>query len=352
MRGLTDPPRTGLSSRNRGSRTDLDKRKRSQATQRATAGRRAAEDLTRTLSLLRATLDSTADGILVVNREGHIEIFNRKFAEMWRIPDEVLAAHDDKQALDFVLQQLDDPQLFIAKVRELYSQPEAESSDILKFKDGRVFERYSRPQWIGGEIVGRVWSFRDVTAGARAEEALRREHSFVRLLQAVAVAANEARTVEDAFLHCLDRVCTHTGWPVGHVYLAGEDVTGDLVPTKLWHLDDPARHEAFRQVTEATRLPPGVGLPGRVLKTHKPAWMIDARNDPNFPRARAAHDVGLRAGFAFPVMVGTEVVAVLEFFAPDPVPPDEALLDVMIHVGTQLGRVIERKRAGDRSSRA
>jgi GAF domain-containing protein len=136
------------------------------------------------------------------------------------------------------------------------------------------------------------------------------------------------------------------------VYLAGEDVSGDLVPTKLWHMDDPMRHEAFRQVTEAMRLAPGVGLPGRVLKTHKPAWIIDARNDPNFPRARAAHDVGLRAGFAFPVMVGTEVVAVLEFFAPDPVPPDEALLDVMVHVGTQLGRVIERKRASDRSSRA
>ncbi|MBI1723463.1 MAG: GAF domain-containing protein [Gemmatimonadetes bacterium] len=204
---------------------------------------------------------------------------------------------------------------------------------------------------MGGEIVGRVWSFRDVTARTRAEEALRREHGFVRLLQAVAVAANEARTVEDAFLHCLDRICNHTGWPVGHVYLAGEDLSGDLVPTKLWHLDDPVRHEVFRRMTEATRLPPGVGLPGRVLATHKPEWVIDVRSDPNFPRARVARDIGLRAGFAFPVMVGTEVAAVLEFFAPEPTPPDEALLDVMSHVGTQLGRVIERRRAGARTSR-
>lgn len=328
----------------------MDENQSPRAARNAAKSRRVAKDLTRTLSLLRATLDSTADGLLVVDRAGKIEIFNRKFAEMWRIPEEILATKDDRKALDFVLQQLEDPHQFLTKVRELYSQPEAESFDVLKFKDGRVFERYSQPQWIGGEIVGRVWSFRDVTARLRVEEALRREHRFVRLLQAVAVAANEARTVEDAFLHCLDRICKHTGWPVGHVYMAGEDLTGDLVPTKLWHMDDPLRYEVFRRVTETTRLAPGVGLPGRVLATHKPAWIVDVRNDPNFPRAGMAYDIGLRAGFGFPVVVGTEVVAVLEFFATEPAAPDEALLDVMVHVGTQLGRVIERKRAGARPS--
>jgi PAS domain S-box-containing protein len=140
-----------------------------------TERKRAEEEIKHTLSLLNATLESTADGILVVEREGKIESFNRKFAQMWHIPESVIASRDDDQALAFVLDQLKDPGGFFAKVRELYSQPAAESFDLLEFKDGRVFERYSQPQWIGEQSVGRVWSFRDVTEHKRADEALRTE---------------------------------------------------------------------------------------------------------------------------------------------------------------------------------
>jgi PAS domain S-box-containing protein len=135
--------------------------------------KRAEEEAKNTLSLLSATLESTADGILVVNTEGKIAIFNRRFAEMWHIPDEIVATRDDNQALAFVVDQLEEPQKFLAKVRELYGQPDAESYDLLEFKDGRVFERYSRPQRIGGTVVGRVWSFRNVTEDKKAEKEIR-----------------------------------------------------------------------------------------------------------------------------------------------------------------------------------
>jgi diguanylate cyclase (GGDEF)-like protein/PAS domain S-box-containing protein len=132
----------------------------------------AEEELERSLSLLRATLESTADGILVVDGKGKMVSYNQAFVRLWRIPESVMVTEDDEQALTYVVNQLSDPDAFLAKVRELYSQPDAESYDVLEFKDGRVFERSSRPQRIGGKSVGRVWSFRDVTDRRRFESEL------------------------------------------------------------------------------------------------------------------------------------------------------------------------------------
>ena len=129
--------------------------------------------LERWFSLLRATLESTADGILVVDHAGKIISFNRKFVELWHVPSELLASGDDRQVLEHVVGQLTHPTRFIAKVEELYADAEATSFDVIEFKDGRVFERYSQPQRIGAASVGRVWSFRDVTEREHAIAALR-----------------------------------------------------------------------------------------------------------------------------------------------------------------------------------
>ncbi|MDF9752886.1 EAL domain-containing protein [Arthrobacter sp. ES3-54] len=132
------------------------------------------DSLREAMSLLSATLESTADGILVVSSEGEIAGVNNQFLTMWGIPREMLATGDDEAVMGFVVDQLRDPAQFVEKVEALYADPAAESHDILEFRDGRTFERYSRPQKVADQVVGRVWSFRDVTAAKVAQDRITR----------------------------------------------------------------------------------------------------------------------------------------------------------------------------------
>ncbi len=130
------------------------------------------EELARSVSLLKATFEATADGILVVDNEGAIVSFNQKFVDMWRIPADVMAQRDSEQTLRRMTAQLKAPDALTHTFEALGMQRDAESNDILEFTDGRVFECSSQPQRVGGGSVGRVWSFRDITERKRAQEAL------------------------------------------------------------------------------------------------------------------------------------------------------------------------------------
>jgi diguanylate cyclase (GGDEF)-like protein/PAS domain S-box-containing protein len=129
----------------------------------------------RSLSLLRATLEATADGILVVDREGRMVHHNRKFVDMWRVPDDIVESRNSEKLTDFIVDQLAESAGFLRKLNELQRQPEADSyGDVLHFKDGRIFERHSQPQrGADGTIYGRVWSFSDITEQERIESRLR-----------------------------------------------------------------------------------------------------------------------------------------------------------------------------------
>lgn len=130
-------------------------------------------EIEKSLSLLRATLECTADGIMMVNGTGQVVDWNQKFVNMWRIPQQLMEAGPEKLSFEYILDQLSDPSAIIADVDFLYKNPDWQGElGKLFFKDGRIFERYTQPQRIGSEIVGRVYSFRDITQRHFAEEAL------------------------------------------------------------------------------------------------------------------------------------------------------------------------------------
>ena len=135
-----------------------------------------------TVSLLNSTLDSIIEGILVVDILGKIVFFNKIFLDIWAIPEEIINERDDDKTLGFVLSQLKNSDSFIDKVNQLYSKPKAVSHDILQFKDGRIIERFSRPQTLNGDIIGRVWSFFDITDKIITDETLIKEKDMLQAL--------------------------------------------------------------------------------------------------------------------------------------------------------------------------
>jgi PAS domain S-box-containing protein len=199
-------------------------------------------------------------------------------------------------------------------------------------------------------------NFMDITERKQVEETLQlltetlaqrvaERTALIKLLQEVTVAANAASSIEDALRFALERICAYTQWPIGHACLRAEDDAGAWASTPLWHFDETDRFAAFRQAAERCQPVADAGLIDRVVASARPAWIEDIASDLLEELAPAAKEASLRTAFACPLLTGTEVVGVLEFFSPTAMQPDAALLDVMAQIGAQLGRVVERQRA-------
>ena len=176
------------------------------------------------------------------------------------------------------------------------------------------------------------------------ERRVRERTALIHLLQDITVAANEFTTVEAAIQSALKRVCDYTGWPVGYARMLDRKSEAKSYPINIWHFDASDRLPWFREMPEQRPRSPEVGLLGRVLAKGQPVWISDMTDSAHFSGANLAQEIGLKAGFAFPVRVGKEIVAVFEFFTDEAIEGDAALMEVIKHIGTQLGRVIERER--------
>ncbi len=190
-----------------------------------------------------------------------------------------------------------------------------------------------------------IIQFKDITEQKQANLSFLKQTELTRLLGNIAVTSNESSSVDEALTKCLDAVCRYTGWPVGHAYLVSGEENNKLVTTKTRYAGENGDTDLLRQFSDSIRKAAAYGLPGRVLRTKRPTWVSDFNTSENFVNKEIIHQYGIEAGFAFPVLLGNEVVAVIEFFCGQVTEPDFELLEVMVHIGTQLGRVVERERA-------
>ncbi|MEB0136084.1 GGDEF domain-containing protein [Actimicrobium sp. CCC2.4] len=169
------------------------------------------------------------------------------------------------------------------------------------------------------------------------------------LLETIAASANAAASVEEAMRHALAAICKFAYWPLGHLLLVDDDASRPLNSTPIWHDESNGRYDTLRTLTESIAFGRCIGLPGKVCEGSAPAWINAGSPDAGaYPRLPEAQRAGLCSLFAFPVMIDTEVVAVLEFFSMAYQTPDEALLRLMAQIGIQLGRVVERERTREK----
>ncbi len=294
--------------------------------------------------LLAATLQSTADGILAVDADGKVLHANSRFAELWRIPEELLLTGDDAKLLSHVLSQLRHPEQFLAKVQELYAT-DREDFDTLFFEDGRVFERYSRPLMQDGAIRGRVWSFRDITQRHRAQERLRLDDERLRALSELGGMTDAS--VRELTEFAMEAGVRLTGSVIGYLAFTNEDET--VLTMHAWS-KTAMEHCA---ITDRPLTYPvcQTGLWGEAVRLQR-AVVTNEYHAPNpAKRGYPKGHVDIRRHMNVPVFEGERLVAVAGV-GNKPEPYDESDVVQLQLLMDGMWRLIQRLRAMEDLQRA
>lgn len=288
----------------------------------------------------RALMDSSSDAYVCIGAAGEVVEWNRMA--------EAIFGWSRAEAVGRPLSELIIPPEFVEAHREGLRRFVATGNGEV------VFQRLELPALRrDGQRLDVVFTILPAQTGAGAWRfhaflhdvtGERRRERYLRLLQQVAITANEATAVEPAVRAVLEQVRVVSGSELAHIYRLDREDAQRLAPTGWW---SPGPKEPLSSRTAGMVFAFGEGLPGRAAASGRPAWIADIREDPNFPRMESARATGVLAAFSFPVTTRGRTVAVIELFRARPSEPEHELLEVMETVGAQLGRVFEREEALD-----
>ena len=350
-------------------RDDEDKLLRSVAIQNAQsillARRRAEEELvaardaleTRTgqlaqsLSMMRATLEATTDGILVTDDGGNVTGFNQRYAAMWRVPPGLLAGGNHHVILEEISSQAGDPGAFIARVEEIYAQSPAESFDVVELADGRVYERFSRLQMVEDRKVGRVWSFRDITERRRAEDALRDETRILELLNRTGTTLTANLDLEALVQEVTDAATQLSGAKFGAFFYGATSEHGESMTLFTLSGAPRAAFEKFGQ-------PRATLLFGPTFHGDAPIRSDDIHDDPRYGKMAPHHGMPrghppVRSYLAVPVVSrGGSVLGGLFFGHPEPGVFTERTERLIVGVAAQAAVAIDNARLYEAAQKA
>jgi PAS domain S-box-containing protein len=309
------------------------------------------EALRRAEQKYRSIFEHCLEGIFQTTPEGQYLSANPALARMYGY-----------ESVDELITDLTDitRQLYVqAGRRAEFIQLVREQGKVIDF-ESQIYRRDGSVIWISenarvvrDEVSGQVLYYegmvQDISRRKAAEEERDQANARLSVQYAVARTLAEVRHLGEASGKIVQAICESVGWDFGDLWRV-DAAANVLRCVDIWHAPEFHAHE-FIDATQRTTIPPGVGLPGRVWSSRKAFWIPDVGVDANFPRAALAAKGGLHGAFAFPIMLGSEVIGVMEFFSRGIHLPDDDLLSMLAALGAQIGSFIDRERMADRLAR-
>jgi signal transduction histidine kinase/ActR/RegA family two-component response regulator len=312
---------------------------------------RKTQELAQSLSIMRATLDSTWDGILVTSDDGRVTGYNQKYVDMWRIPPATMTPGDHASLLAFTARQFADPEQFVTRVRAIYDAPARESFDLLELSDGRVLERFSKTLRVGDGSGGRVWSFRDITEQRKAEDALRDETRMLELLNRTGTTLAGNLDLHVLVQAITDAATQLSGARFGAFFYNTADERGDAF---LLYTLSGAPRDAFAKFGQ----PRSTSLFGPTFRGDAVIRCHDVLADPRYGKLAPHHGMpsghpAVRSYLAVPVTSRSgEPIGGLFFGHPDAGVFTERTERLVVGVAAQAGVAIDNARLYESASRA
>ncbi|MGZ5121819.1 MAG: ATP-binding protein [Burkholderiales bacterium] len=312
---------------------------------------RKTRELAHSLSMMRATLESTTNGILATDDAGRVTAFNENYVKMWRVPGAIMESLDHRRILELNSQQFRDPGQFRVRIEQIYAASPPESFDILELADGRTFERFSKIQFLDGRNVGRVWSFSDITERRRADEALHDETRILELLNRTGTTLSSKLDLQALVQAVTDAATELSGAKFGAFFYNVTDETGDAF--MLYTLSGAPR-EAFERFGQ----PRATSLFGPTFRGEGVIRCDDVLKDPRYGKWSPHHGMPpghlpVRSYLAVPVTSRSgDVIGGLFFAHPQTGVFTERSERIIVGVAAQAAVAIDNARLFEAAQKA